>query len=125
MVGSDPERPCPAEAFQVPAAACVCAIGDHLAVHQVDWVEGLAPGGRDPGPGGGENGAPGCLEWDSGAGIPEEPNEILAHGGGGDPHERAPRCRPEAGRGEEGEEDVECAAVLEHWLDPVGAEAAE
>ena len=28
-------------------------------------------------------------------------------------------------RGEEGEEDVECAAVLEHWLDRGGAEAAE
>ena len=112
VVGADPQRPCPAEAFQVSAAAGVGPYDDHLAVHQVDGVEGLAVRGRDPGSCGGEYGTPGCLQGDGGAGVAEELREVLPHGGGGDPHDGASCRRPQARRRDEREEDWQRTAVL-------------
>jgi hypothetical protein len=54
--GADPEGTCTPEFFQVRSASGVRAQHDHLAVYQLDGVEGFRPRGGDQDPGVVENG---------------------------------------------------------------------
>ena len=96
----DPKESTSGQSFQERLASGVGSHGYHFPVDLVYWVISFAAGGSDPGPGGRVDRVPGGVEGDRGAGVPQEPHQVLTQGSGCEPRDRAPRRRPEARGGD-------------------------